>query len=92
MEAHSFCSLSVESASIISIITPANQFLLCEILSVSVSGKCLPSAMFWHAVAAFFFFFLTELLGVLGGKSSGLVILRELGVFMCMLPALCVCV
>lgn len=41
---------------------------------------------------SFFFFFLTELLGVLGGKSSGLVILRELGVFMCMLPALCVCV
>ena len=31
----------------------ANQFLLCASLA---SQKCLPSAMFWHLVAAFFFF------------------------------------
>lgn len=63
-----------------------NQFFLCKTLSFSVCGECLPSVVFWHFVAVFFFFsFLNrgflELLVVLGRKSSQLVILRELGVF-----------
>lgn len=32
-----------------------NQFLLCKTLSFSVCGECLPSVVFWHFVAGFFF-------------------------------------
>lgn len=89
---HSFCCLRAESTSHISILTPANHFLLCEILSVSLwveNVSHLPCfGMLWQL-----FFNITrslkELLAVLGGN-SGLVILREWGAFMCALSGLCV--
>lgn len=70
-----------------------NQFLLCKILSVSVRRERLPSAVFWHFVAAFFLKnrAFIELLVILGSQSSWLVILWELGVRMSMLLARRVC-
>ncbi len=87
VEVHSFCSLGVECTSQISVLTPAISSCYVRFYQ-SVCESHLPCyGMLWQLI--FFLSALKELLAVLGGKSHGLVILRELGVSMSVLSVPC---